>query len=50
MKLREHLHRNDPVLIANGNDYPITSDTVNGRKVVSKVDIPTVRVGVNYRF
>ena len=30
--------------------YPITSNVVNGRKVISKVDIPMLRVGVNYKF
>lgn len=37
-------------MIANTNGYSVTSDTVNGRKLISKVDIPMVRVGVNYRF
>lgn len=38
------------VMIANGYNYPVTSDTVNGRRLLSKIDIPMVRVGVNYRF
>ncbi len=38
------------VMIPNGSGYPVTSDTVTGRRLISKVDIPMVRVGVNYRF
>ena len=39
------------VMIPNWNNtYPVTSNTVNGRKLISKVDIPMLRVGVNYRF
>lgn len=38
------------VMIANGSGYPVTSNVVNGRKLISKVDIPMVKVGVNYRF
>lgn len=39
------------VMIANNNGgHPATSNIVNGRKIISKVDIPMVRVGVNYRF
>lgn len=38
------------VMIANSSGYPVTSDVTNGRKVLSKVDIPMLRVGVNYRF
>lgn len=37
------------VMIAN-TTYPVTSSVVNGRKLISKIDIPMVRVGVNYRF
>lgn len=38
------------VMIANGYNYPVTSNTVAGRRLLSKVDIPMVRVGLNYRF
>jgi hemoglobin/transferrin/lactoferrin receptor protein len=38
------------VMIANGSGYPVTSSTVAGRRLLSKVDIPMIRVGVNYRF
>lgn len=38
------------VMIANGYGYPVTSNTVTGRRRLSKVDIPMVKVGVNYRF
>ena len=38
------------VMIANGNGYDVTSDTVTGRKVHSKIDIPMLKVGVKYRF
>lgn len=38
------------VMIANGYGYPVTSNTVTGRKLLSKVDIPMVRLGLSYRF
>jgi hemoglobin/transferrin/lactoferrin receptor protein len=38
------------VMIANGYNYPVTSNTVTGRRLLSKVDIPMVKVGLNYRF
>ena len=38
------------VMLSNNNGYPVTSEVTNGRKVHSKVDIPMLRVGVNYRF
>jgi hemoglobin/transferrin/lactoferrin receptor protein len=38
------------VMIANSSGYPLTSSVINGRKLVSKVDIPMVRIGVNYKF
>ena len=38
------------VMIDNGSGYPVTSTTVTGRKTTSKVDVPMVKVGVNYRF
>ena len=38
------------VMIANSSGYPATSGAVNGRKLISKVDIPMLKVGVNYRF
>lgn len=38
------------VMIANGSGYPVTSNTVTGRRLLSKIDIPMVKVGVNYRF
>lgn len=38
------------VMIDNFYGYPVTSNTVNGRKLVSKVDIPMIKVGVSYRF
>lgn len=38
------------VMISNGNGYPVTSEVTNGRKVHSDVDIPMLRLGVNYRF
>lgn len=37
-------------MIANGFGYPVTSNTVTGRRLLSKVEIPTVKVGVNYKF
>ena len=38
------------VMIANSSGYPATSGAVNGRKLISKVDIPMLKVGVSYRF
>jgi hemoglobin/transferrin/lactoferrin receptor protein len=38
------------VMIANGFGYPVTSNTVTGRRLLSKVEIPMVKVGVNYKF
>ena len=39
------------VMIANNNGgYPATSDVVNGRKLISKVDIPMIKIGLSYRF
>lgn len=38
------------VMIANTSGYPVTSSTTNGRNLLSKVDIPMIKVGVNYRF
>jgi hemoglobin/transferrin/lactoferrin receptor protein len=38
------------VMITNGYGYPVTSNTVTGRKLLSKVDIPMVRLGLSYRF
>lgn len=37
-------------MIANGFGYPVTSNTVTGRRLLSKVEIPMVKVGVNYKF
>ncbi|TDR95065.1 hemoglobin/transferrin/lactoferrin receptor protein [Enterovirga rhinocerotis] len=38
------------VMIANGAGHPATANTTNGRVVNSKLDIPMVKLGVNYRF
>lgn len=38
------------VMIPNRSDYPVTSTNVTGRNLVSKVDIPMIKVGVNYKF
>ncbi len=38
------------VMIANGYGYPVTTNTVTGRRLLSKVEIPMVKVGVNYKF
>ncbi|RDV03408.1 TonB-dependent receptor domain-containing protein [Undibacter mobilis] len=38
------------VVDANNYGYPVTANTVTGRRVFSKVDIPMIRLGVNYRF
>lgn len=38
------------VMIANNGGHPLTADVVNGRKIISKVDIPMMKIGLNYRF
>jgi len=38
------------VMAANNFSFPRLSETTNGRKLTSKLDIPMVKVGVNYRF
>lgn len=38
------------VMAVNGFNFPRLSETTNGRKVTSKIDIPMLKVGVNYRF
>lgn len=38
------------VMIASNRPYPITSTVTDGRKLLSKVDIPMIKVGLNYRF
>jgi hypothetical protein len=37
-------------MIPNRSGYPVTSTNVTGRNLVSKVDIPMIKVGVNYKF
>ncbi|RKE65931.1 TonB-dependent receptor domain-containing protein [Pseudorhodoplanes sinuspersici] len=38
------------VMIANGYGFPVTSTEANGRRIISKVDIPMLKVGLHYRF
>ncbi len=38
------------VMPTNSWGYPVTSTVTEGRKIISKVDIPMLKVGVNYRF
>ncbi|MFT4118239.1 TonB-dependent receptor domain-containing protein [Bradyrhizobium sp.] len=38
------------VMVANSFGNPVTSTVVSGRQLLSKVDIPMLRVGLNYRF
>ncbi|MGD9837164.1 MAG: TonB-dependent receptor [Afipia sp.] len=38
------------VMIANGYGYPVTSTTVTGRRLFSRVDVPMVKVGLSHKF
>ncbi|TDR85245.1 TonB-dependent receptor domain-containing protein [Enterovirga rhinocerotis] len=38
------------VVADNYHGIPVTADTVTGRKLTTKLDVPMVKFGVNYRF